>query len=548
MTQSRKPSLRRILLAALLSVILPGLSICGAPVGILGAQIRANPPARAERFDIILRGGRILDGSGSAWMLGDVGIRGDRIAAVGNLGASTAATTIDVTGLYVAPGFIDTHSHAAGPLETAELSGAKPNLAQGVTTVFLNPDGGGSVDLDRQRQNLLKQGLGVNAALMVPHGAVRQSVMGMADRAPSPAELQRMEQLVARGMDAGAFALSSGPFYAPGSFARTDELIALARVGARYGAPYQSHIRDESDYTIGLLAAVEEVITVARQAGVRGVVTHIKALGPGVWGFSNAIVQRVDRARSEGVEVFADQYPYDASQTSLMAALVPRWVQADGSDSTRARLADPARRARLIAETTGNLARRGGAARIRIGRYTADTTLEGKSLAEIAAARGEDPVTAALALVSVGDAGIVSFNMIESDIATLMRQPWTMTSSDGALVRAGEGVPHPRGNGAFSRKIRKYVVEDQVVDLGSAVRSMTSLPAAVYRVPDRGWIRPGAFADIAIFDLSRVRDKATYENPHQMSEGMVHVLVNGQFAVREGRITSTRAGRVLRRE
>ncbi len=481
-------------------------------------------------------------------MLGDVGIRGDRIAAVGNLGASIATTTIDASGLYVTPGFIDTHSHAGGPLATAELSGAAPPLAQGVTTLFLNPDGGGSVDLDRQRENLLKHGLGVNTALMVPHGSVRQSVMGMADRAPSAAELQKMEQLVAKGMGAGAFALSSGPFYAPGSFARTDELVALARVGARYGAPYQSHIRDESDYTIGLLAAVEEVITVAREAKVRGVVTHIKALGPGVWGFSSAIVQRVDRARNEGVEVFADQYAYDASQTSLMAALVPRWIQADGSDSTRARLADPARRARLVAETTDNLARRGGAARIRIGRYTADTLLEGKSLAEIATARGEDPVTTALALVRVGDAGIVSFNMIEADIATLMRQPWTMTSSDGALVRAGEGVPHPRGNGAFSRKIRKYVVEDQVVDLASAIRSMTSLPAAVYRVPDRGWIRPGAFADIAIFDLSRVRDKATYENPHQLSEGMVHVLVNGQFAVRDGRITSTRAGRVLRRE
>jgi N-acyl-D-amino-acid deacylase len=514
---------------------------------VLSAACSTAQAQSPERFDIILKNGRVLDGSGSAWVRTDLGIRGDRIAAVGSLGTATATTIIDAAGLYVAPGFIDTHSHAGGALASADLNGARALLAQGITTVFVNPDGGGPVDLEAQGVALTKRGIGVNAALMVPHGSIRGSVMGMADRAPTAAEMQQMEALVDKGMKAGGFALSSGPFYAPGSFSRTDELVTLARVGARYGAPYQSHIRDESDYTIGLLAAVEEVITVARDAGTRGVVTHIKALGPGVWGFSSALVQRIDRARSEGVEVFADQYAYDASQTSLIAALAPRWVQVGGGDSTRARLADESRRERLLKEIGENLARRGGAARIRIADHRADTTLEGKSLAEIAAARGEDPVRTALALLRAGGAGIVSFNMIPDDIERLMRQPWTMTSSDGALSRAGQGVPHPRGNGAFSRKIRKYVVEDGVVDLGSAVRSMTSLPATVYRMPDRGWLRPGAFADIAVFDLTRVRDKATYEDPHQISEGMVHVLVNGQFAVRDGAFAPSLHGRVLRR-
>ncbi len=501
----------------------------------------------AERFGLLIKGGRVVDGTGNAWVRADVGIRAGRIVAVGDLRGAAADTVLDAEGLYVAPGFIDTHSHAGGALAERALSGARALLAQGITTVFVNPDGGGSTDLEAQRKQLLSNGLGVNVALMVPHGSVRQAVLGMADRAPNASELRRMEELVERGMVAGAFALSSGPFYAPGSYSKTDELVALGRIAARYGAPYQSHIRDESDYGIGLLAAVEEVITVAREAGTRGVVTHIKALGPSVWGFSAAIVERVNRARAEGVEVFADQYPYDASQTSLSAALVPRWAQADGGDSLRARLANPAARSRIVSEMRANLARRGGADRIQIANHSADTLVEGRTLAQIAAARSEDAVETALYMVGRGGAGIVSFNMNDEDIERLMQQSWTMTASDGALSSPGQGVPHPRGNGAFSRKLRKYVVEDKIVDLSAAVRSMTTLPATVYRVPDRGWLRPGAHADIVVFDLSRVRDRATYEEPHQLAEGMVHVLVNGRLAIRDGAFTNVLAGQVLHR-
>jgi N-acyl-D-aspartate/D-glutamate deacylase len=356
-----------------------------------------------------------------------------------------------------------------------------------------------------------------------------------------------MEALVQKGFDDGAVGFSSGPFYAPGSYSKTDELVDLTRIAAKYHAPYQSHIRDESDYTVGLLAAVEEVITVAREAHTRGVVTHVKALGPNVWGFSSAIVQRIDRARAEGVEVFADQYPYEASSTSLAAALVPRWAQAGGTAAFRARIADPVQRARIIPEMRENLARRGGAARIQVASYGPDRTLDGKTLAQVAAAQDADAVETALALLAMGDVSIVSFNMLDEDIERLMRQPWTMTSSDGALISFGSGMPHPRGNGAFSRKIRKYVVEDHVVELPAAIRSMTSLPATVFNLADRGVLRPGAFADVVVFDLAKVYDRATYTNPHQMSEGMVDVLVNGKFAVRDGKFTDAHEGRVLRR-
>ena len=529
---------------------MPALSITrsfAAAAVVLACSAAAVAAQASHSFDVLIRHGRVLDGSGNPWVRADIGIRGDRIVAMGDLDDSTATTIIAADGFYVAPGFIDTHSHAGEGLVRPALSGAQALLAQGLTTILANPDGGGAVDLVAQRTTFEKNGLGVNVFQMIGHGAVRGAVLGMADRAPTPEELKKMEALVQKGFDDGAVGLSSGPFYAPGSYSKTDELVDLARIAAKYHAPYQSHIRDESDYTVGLLAAVEEVITVAREAHTRGVVTHVKALGPNVWGFSSAIVQRIDRARNEGVEVFADQYPYEASSTSLAAALVPRWAQAGGSAAFHSRVADPAQRARMVTEMRENLARRGGAARIQVASYGPDKTLDGQTLAQIASARNGDPIDTALDLLDKGDVSIVSFNMLDEDIERLMRQPWTMTSSDGALITFGSGMPHPRGNGAFSRKIRKYVVEDHVVELPAAIRSMTSLPATVFNLPDRGVLRAGAFADVIVFDLAKVYDRATYEKPHQMSEGMVDVLVNGRFAIRDGKLTTDRGGRVLRR-
>ncbi len=501
----------------------------------------------APVYDVLIRGGEVHDGTGTVGQVQDVAIQDGRIAAVGDLAGDDAALVIDATGLVVTPGFIDVHSHAGGGLATAGLSHARPLLAQGLTTVFVNPDGGGAVDLAEQRAELLRDGLGVNAAQFVGHGSVRRAVFGAEDRAPTAAELEEMRALVRTAMEEGAWGLSSGTFYVPGSYSKPDEIIALARVVAEYGGGYQSHPRDESNYTVGVLASAEEVIDVARQAGVPAVITHIKALGPPVWGMSADVVQSVQSAREdEGLSVWADQYPYEASATGLSAALLPRWSQAGGRDALLARLSDPATRARIRGEMVGNLSRRGGADRIQFRRFRPDPTIEGRKLSDLAAEQGRDPLDVALDLIEQGSVSIVSFNMSEEDVRTFMVQPWTMTSSDGDLVPWNEGVPHPRSYGAFSRKIRRYVIEEGVVTLSQAIRSMTSLPAEVFGMTDRGRIEPGLAADIAVFDLDRVQDLATYTEPHQLAEGMVHVFVNGGAAMRDGEFTDLLHGQVLR--
>jgi N-acyl-D-aspartate/D-glutamate deacylase len=382
---------------------------------------------------------------------------------------------------------------------------------------------------------------------MVGHGSIRQAVLGMEDRLASSQEMEAMKSLLRAGLEEGAWGFSAGPFYTPGSYSDTREHVELGKVAAEFGVPYQSHIRDESDYTVGVIAAVEEVITVAREAGIPGVVTHAKVLGPNVWGFSQAVVHRIERARAQGVEVWADQYPYPASATGLSAALLPRWAQVGGQDSLRARLADPETLARIRSEMVENLARRGGAHRIQFRRYRDDPSLEGRLLSEVARERGMDPIDLSIEFFRTGSPSIVSFNMHEKDIATLMRQPWTMTSSDGDLVPWMEGVPHPRAYGAFPRKIRHYALEENVIDLAFAIRSMTSLPAQVYEIPHRGVVGEGMMADVVVFDLERLRDKATFTEPHQLSEGVVHLFVNGRAAIRNGEFTGALAGRVLRK-
>jgi N-acyl-D-amino-acid deacylase len=373
-------------------------------------------------------------------------------------------------------------------------------------------------------------------------------VMGAADRDATPEELDQMRGLVTAGMEAGAWGLSSGTFYVPGSYAPPEEIEELGKVIAPFGGTYTSHYRDESTYSVGLIAAVDEVINVGRVAGIPAVLTHVKALGPFVWGYGAAIVQRVERARAEGVPVFADQYPYTASATGLEAALLPRWSQAGGADSLMARMADPATMARIRQGMVEGLARRGGADRIQFRRYRPDPAIEGRLLSDLAAERGQDPIDTAIDLIKAGSVSIVSFNMHDDDVEALMRQPWTMTSSDGGLVPMGEGVPHPRTYGAFARKIRLYVNEKGTLSLSHAIRSMTSLPATVFGMPDRGVLRAGAAADIVVFDLAAVHDRAEYTDPHHYSEGMVYVFVNGVAAVRDGGFTGDLSGRVLRKE
>jgi N-acyl-D-amino-acid deacylase len=516
-------------------------------VAALYAIGQSSPGRSSSAFDLVVRHGLILDGSGAPPRRADVGVRDGHIVAIGALGKQPARRVIDAAGKYVAPGFIDTHTHAAQGLERLGLEQGQPLLAQGITTILANPDGGGPVDLAEQRRILEGRGLGVNVGLLIGHGSVREAVLGMADRAPSEEELRRMVGLVRKAMGEGAFGLSSGLFYAPGSYARTDEVVRLVQAVAESGGVHQSHVRDEGDYSTGLVASVDEIIEIAERTRTRGVVSHMKALGPASWGLAGTAVEHIERARARGVQVFADQYPYDASSTSLTGAVVPRWAQAGGTAEMRRRFADPAARDRILAEVGANIARRGGPTAIRIALYSAEPACEGLSLAQVASQRGVTPEQAALDLLSVAGASVVSFNMNDADIDLIMRQPWTMTASDGGLSFPTEGKPHPRSYGAFTRKLERYVRERKLITLEAAVHSMTGLPAEVYGIEGRGHLREGAHADLVVFDLAAIHEATTYADPHQLSQGMAFVLVNGVPVIDHGRFTPALPGRVLRR-
>jgi N-acyl-D-amino-acid deacylase len=450
---------------------------------------------------------------------------------------------IDVGGLTVAPGFIDVHSHAIDGLNGG-LNTAGPLLAQGVTTVFVNHDGAGVTDLPAQRAKLAIKGVGVNVAQFVPHGAIRQAVMGLADRAPRRDEFARIARMVQAGMEAGGLGLSTGLYYAPGSYSTTSEIVALARIAARYGGVYASHIRDEGDYSVGVAASVQEVIEIAEQAKITAVVSHMKALGPAVWGMAPKLTAMIDQARARGLKIYADQYPYEASGTTLAAAVVPRWAEVGGRDAFLKRLTGPERE-RIKAAVAENLVRRGGPRSIVLTSYGRSQALKDPTIEAVAAERGQTPIDTIMALLERSDWPAISFSMSEDDIAHIMRQPWTMTCSDGELSPPGRGRPHPRGYGAFARKLAVYARERRVIGLPEAVRSMTSLPAEVFGLKDRGGVRRGALADLVVFDPETIADTATYESPHRLAAGVRYVLVNGVVAIDDGKPTGATAGRFV---
>ena len=524
------------------------LAICLAAFGQTGQT--------PQTFDILITSARVMDGSGNPWMRADIGIRGDRIAAVGRLAGATAPVVVDAKERLVTPGFIDVHSHASGGLSNPGLRDARQLLAQGMTLAVLNPDGGGPTDLRQQGLALEKDGIGINAALVIGHASVRNAAMrrpnaggeetaGVGDatarRAPTTSELDAMRAMVRQAVADGAYGLSSGLFYTPGRFSKTEEVIALAREA---GGVYTSHIRDEGTYDVGVVASVDEVIRIAEEAKVRGVVSHMKCLGPDSWGLSKTLIEHIDAARARGLEIFADQYPYEASSTGLSAAVMP----GEGGDSAKEAMSGPESRKAFLALVKENIRRRGGPKSIVIASGRGAPELAGKNLEEIAKSRGVEPEQAATDIVLAGGASIVSFNMSEDDIERIMRQPWTMGSSDGGLVAPGASQPHPRNNGAMPRRIARYVRERGAVTLEHAIRSMTSLPAHVFGFTGRGEIREGAFADVLIFDPAKITDRATYQSPHQLAEGVDWVIVNGQIARRDGEFTGVRAGRVLRKD
>jgi N-acyl-D-aspartate/D-glutamate deacylase len=502
----------------------------------LAAFVAAPTPAFAQNVDLILRGGSVIDGSGSPAVKADVGISGDRIVFVGSSAGRTAKRMVDVTGLVITPGFIDPHTHTAGDLSDPKRAQNAPYLMQGVTTVATGNDGDSPAATGATLAKWTQQGIGTNAVLFIGQGTVRRQVMNMSDAAPTSAQMDKMRALVEKAMNEGAIGLSTGLYYAPGSYSTTEEVIELAKVAAQHGGIYDTHVRDESSYTIGLLGSVRETIRIGREAHIPVMISHIKALGADVWGQSADVIKLVDAARKEGIQVTASQYPYTASGTSVTASLVPRWAEADGM--LLRNVDDAAVRPRLIKEMNENMVRRGGADTL-LMTSARDKSIVGKTLAQIAAERHEDPIAAAIEIIKAGGSNVASFNMKEADIEAFMRQPWVMTCSDGS-----DG--HPRKYGTFPRKLRQYVYTKHVISLEFAVRSSTSLPAETLGLKERGLLKPGYFADVLAFDPKTFDERATYESPTILATGVRYLIVNGQLAVDGATLTTALAGRALK--
>jgi N-acyl-D-amino-acid deacylase len=528
---------RFFLLSALFAFLLPWGSFL-----LRGGAHAALPP---QHLDLLLAGGQVVDGSGSAPRTEDVGIRGDRIVFLGNVSKEkvTPARTLDVRGLIVCPGFIDPHTHTIGDLSSPKLNGNVNYLMQGVTTVVAGNDGGGSPHVAKILDLWQRQGIGTNALLLVGHGAVRGEVIGNGDVRPTPEQLESMKALVRSAMQEGAFGMSTGLFYVPGSFAKTEEVIELSKVVAAMGGYYDSHMRDEDSYSIGLLGSVAETIRIGREAKIPVHISHIKALGPQVWGQSVDAIRMIEKAQAEGVGVTADQYPYTASGSSLVASLLPPWAQAGKPEEVLARLSDAAVRPRLLKEMEENLMRRGGADSLLFTSSEAPELL-GKRLSDVAKEKNLPPVEAALAIMrerKLEGLDLASFNMNEDDVIRFMKRPWVMTGSDGSHG-------HPRMFGTFPRKLRVYVYQKKIITLPFMVHASSGFTARTIRIPERGLLRAGYFADVIAFDPDTVADRSTYEHPNELAIGMKYVIVNGKLAVEDGKYNGALAGRPLRKQ
>ncbi len=494
-------------------------------------------------YDLVIKDGTIYDGSGQASYVADIGITNGIIQEIGSIKPGKSEV-IDATGLYVSPGFIDMHTHCDGGLIQPGMSAAKNYLTQGVTTVVTGNCGNGTYRVEEFFHRLDSLGIGPNVVHLVGHNTVRRAVMGEDNRAPEPEELEMMKAMIANGMRQGAAGFSTGLFYAPGSFSETSEIIEIAKTVKDLNGIYASHIRDESNYTVGLIASIEEAIAIGETADIPVQISHIKALGKPVWGLSDEVCNIIENARDRGVIVMADQYPYTASSTSLAAAVIPRRLQAEGAMESR--LTDPDLLPGIREEIAGNIDRRGGSESLVITSFRENHAFDGKSLAEISELIGKSVEETAIHLVLKGDPAIISFNMSEQDVNYFMQKDYIMTSSDGHIQVMGEGMPHPRSYGTFTRKIRKYVIEDQLITMEHAIRAATTLPANMLGLTNRGKIDTGCVADLIVFDPETIRDRATFANPHQYSEGIMYLLVNGRIAINDGEYNGTLAGQTLR--
>ena len=501
----------------------------------------------SQDYDLIIRGGKVVDGSGNPWYHADIAIKNDRIAEIGQLSNHEAKRVIDAHGLVVAPGFIDPHTHALRGI--FEVPNAESALLQGVTTLTEGNDGSSPYPIDRHYADIDNLRISPNWAVFVGQGTIRQRVIGFGLRKATPDEMERMKQMVRDAMEQGALGISTGLFYVPGSFTSTEEVIELSKVAAEYNGIYISHIREEAAQ---LIDSVQETIRIGEEANIPVQITHHKVIGVENWGASIESLRLVDEARKRGVDVTIDQYPYTASQTSI-TALIPQWAQAGGREEMLSRINSAETYSTIKNEVVAKiLYDRGGGdpKNVFISRNSWDPDMAGKNLAELAIDAGLEPTPENAAdvvfdIIRGGGATAVYHAIGPEDVDRIMQHPATAIGSDGPVGVFGEGAPHPRQYGTFARVLGLYVRERKILSLEEAIRKMSSQSARRLGIHDRGLITKGYFADIAIFDPDEIIDKATFENPHQYAIGTKFVLVNGTVVVENGQHTGARPGRIL---
>ena len=517
---------------------LAALFRAGTAIGLAGLVMASAPAAEPEAADLLIRGGTIYTGSAEPFT-GEIAIRGDRIVYVGPKAPLRAARTIEAKGLVVAPGFIDPHAHVEGMLQADDPARrlVLPFLMQGVTTAFIGNDGGGGTDVAKTLRTR-SGAVGINFATYVGFGPVRKQVVGEAARAATPGEVTAMQRIVADAMCNGALGLSAGLFYAPQSFAATDEVIALAREAGKRGGFYDTHLRNESSFDDGLIKAIDETLSIGREGAVPVHIAHLKLTGEKLPELGATVIARIEQAQAAGQIVHADQYPWAASSTALSALIMPRWAQDGGRKAMLARFDNAETLTRIRTEMRENLRRRSGPAAVLVTSGPAE--VRGKTLADIAKARGVDPVDAAIDLLRVDEVNIVSFSQDETMVEAIMRRPWVMTGSDAS---AG----HPRMYGSYARKYAHYVQERGVIPLRDFIERSSTLAAGRFGLEGRGHLRAGAFADVVLFDPARYAARADYVQPALFAKGVDTVIVNGVVAVEDGAPTGAAAGRPLPR-
>jgi N-acyl-D-amino-acid deacylase len=505
----------------------------------------ADAPAEA---DIVIRGATLHDGSGKPGQVGDLAVKGERITGVGQFTVAGQPRVIDGKGLVVAPGFIDLHTHCDTGIPALTDPAGRSNLCylmQGVSTVVTGNCGSGPLDVAAYFSRLEAVHTGTNVIHQVPHNALRAKVMGNANRSPTPDELKRMEELVDKCMKEGAWGLSTGLYYNPGAYAQKEELIALARVAARHAGHYATHMRDEG---AGVLASIDEAITIGREAGLPVHISHLKAFGPRTWGKAADEIALIKAARNRGQVVTADQYPYRASSTALMAELVPPQFREGDQKDFLNRLDDREQGPRLRQAIAARIKDLNAGPAIRIARYAPQPAWQGKTLDALASQQKTEVLDVVLDILRHGGAQIVDFSMNEEDVRLIMRQPFVATASDGSSQVPGDTMPHPRSYGCFARKIGRYGIEEQIIPLERAIRSASGLPADILKLPERGYLKTGYYADVVVFDPKSYRDQATFDRPHQYAAGVRYLLVNGKFTIEEGKYNTALAGKVLRHQ